>query len=152
VATLTSRVRPPARRAAAGAGAAVHVLVVTWLSSQRQLDLPGDAFDGRDKLIHAAVWCLLGVLLALVAARPSWRGAAVAVGVAVAFGAVDELHQATVPGRDASLLDLVADLVGASIGAVVTTWYSARRWRSSAASDTTDPASPTTSSSPITSP
>lgn len=141
---------PPRRlRLAAAVLAFAHMLLVVYLSSLSQVDMPGD-WSGRDKVIHGGVWCVLGALLALTAARPSRRTAAIAIIAAVVFGASDEVHQSFVPGRDASLLDLLADTVGATVGACVVTWYSARRWAArSSLSAASDPASPTTSSSPI---
>ncbi len=139
------------RRLVAGLAAAALALAVTWMSSRSQLELPDGPWHGRDKLVHGAVWALLAALLTLTARRPSARAAALAIVVAAGFGAIDELHQAFVPGRDASVLDLVADAVGASVGALATAWYSARRWRSSTASAASDPGSPPTSSSPISS-
>lgn len=126
------------------------MLVIVYFSSQSQVDMPG-SWEGRDKLIHASVWCVLGALFALTALRPTTRAAAVAILAAVVFGASDEFHQSFVPGRDASLLDLLADTVGATVGAFAVTWYSARRWPvPSPPSEASDPASPQTSSSPNT--
>jgi VanZ family protein len=102
--------------------------------------------------MHGADWALIGGLLALAAARPSWRSAAVAVAIAAGFGVSDEWHQSYVPGRDASWLDLVADTVGAVAGACAVTWYIARKWRSSTASAASGPPSPTTSSWPTSPP
>jgi VanZ family protein len=123
---------------------------IVYLSSQSKIDLPDGPWEGRDKLIHASVYGVLGVLYALTARRATTRATAVAIAAAVIFGATDELHQSFVPGRDASLLDLVADTVGAAVGALVVAWYSVRRWPApSSPSAARDPASPPTSSSPI---
>jgi VanZ family protein len=130
--------------------AVAQMLAIVVMSSRSQIDLPDGPWEGRDKLIHATVWSVLGALLALAAARPTLRAAALAILAAVLFGASDELHQSFVPGRDASVLDLVADTVGAAVGAFAVTWYSARRWpRPSSPSEASDPRSPRTSSSPI---
>ncbi len=92
---------------------------------------PGPWF-GADKVVHAGAWAVLGACLALATARPRWTFALIAVAIAVGFGIVDEIHQAYVPGRDASGLDVLADLGGACAGAAVATWYGRRRWRSAA--------------------
>lgn len=103
------------------------------------------ASNGRGWLIAAGGWAALifalsaiptegstgGVTLvgsmlhigeyAVLAALLRRGGLALAAGVlaAVLYGATDELHQAFVPGRDAAVLDLVFDLVGALLGALV---------------------------------
>ena len=41
------------------------------------------------------------------------------IAATVLYGVVDELHQATVPGRDASSLDLLADALGAVLGVTI---------------------------------
>jgi hypothetical protein len=99
------------------------------------------------------VWAVIGGWWALAGARPDRRAALVAIALAVAFGAADEWHQSFTPGRDASWLDLLADTVGATAGALAVTWYSRRRCPAppSSVSAGSSPASPPTSSSPITS-
>lgn len=74
--------------------------------------LPAPAFSGADKLVHVAIFALLGWLVA----RASRRGPAAALG-AGAYGALDELHQRFTPGRFMDPWDALADLVGASAGA-----------------------------------
>jgi hypothetical protein len=73
-------------------------------------------------LAHAVLYGLLAlwVVLCLPERRKGhWphsgggRGRFVLLAV-LTVGLVDELHQATVPGRDASVLDLATDLAGAS--------------------------------------
>jgi VanZ family protein len=75
-----------------------------------------------DKAAHLVEFGVLGFLLTWMAGRrTSSTSAAVAAGIAltVIYGATDELHQAFVPGRDPSLDDLLADVVGAVAGAAL---------------------------------
>lgn len=67
---------------------------------------------GSDKVMHAAAYAVLAALLSLATGRPA-LGAAVALG----YGVTDEIHQAFVPGRFPSVGDLLADAVGAALGA-----------------------------------
>lgn len=100
------------------AAAALLAAAIGWQSSIAY-DFPTGAPDHVDKLFHAAAWALLAALIALGARARGWRPRAIlalAIALAIAYGVVDELHQSTVPGRDASLLDLVADAVGAVVG------------------------------------
>ena len=69
---------------------------------------------------------ILAFLIAMGARRHRF-GVVVAIVVAVGYGAVDELHQAQVPGRDSSWGDLAADAVGALLGAALATAYDRRR-------------------------
>lgn len=78
-------------------------------------DAPGPG-AGWDKLAHAAVYCVLG-LLCLRACHgglgPLRTGPTLlALLLALGYGAFDELHQSRVPGRDASIADWVADAAG----------------------------------------
>ena len=47
--------------------------------------------------------------------RPDWRGAVLALITVSFFGATDEWHQSFVPGREADLLDWLADTSGAAL-------------------------------------
>jgi VanZ family protein len=71
------------------------------------------------KLAHAAEYAVLGVLLLRAVGRPS-----AAFGLATLYAATDEIHQAFVPGRQASPLDLAIDAAGAAVGIVL----AMRRW------------------------
>lgn len=69
---------------------------------------------------HAPLFGLLALWVApLLPRRAGWprldapRVALVLAGV-LAYAVVDELHQSTVPGRDATPWDIVTDLVGAA--------------------------------------
>lgn len=89
--------------------------------------LPGNLLD---KLAHLGVYALLGALIVRALGRGrqetlDWRHAAGAVLLSTLYGMSDEWHQGFVPGRTPDALDVVADAVGAGIGAVVV--LSARR-------------------------
>lgn len=110
---------PPARRFATWAAVAGYGAVIFHLSSL-QNPLPELTARASDKLLHAVEYAGLAVLLlwALAASGLRLRSAlAAAVAAASLYAASDELHQAFVPGRDASPLDWAADTVGAALGA-----------------------------------
>jgi len=71
-----------------------------------------------DKLLHAVEYAVLGALLAWPLARVAPRRSfLLAVVLASAYGASDEIHQWFVPGRDADPRDWVADSTGGALGA-----------------------------------
>jgi hypothetical protein len=71
------------------------------------------------KLAHGAEYAVLGVLLLRAIGRPG-----TAFALATLYAATDEIHQAFVPGRQASPLDLAVDAAGAAVGIALAT----RRW------------------------
>jgi hypothetical protein len=95
-----------------------------WLSAP-WLDLPM-----LDKVAHAGLFGVLAALLRYAGLPP--RAAFVA---AVAWGAIDELHQAFVPGRTPELADLAADAVGAVVALAAVRWFASRRERPRYADD-----------------
>ncbi len=66
-----------------------------------------------DKAVHAAFYGVLGLLW--VWGLPLRQRVGAAWLLASAWGALDELHQAYVPGRTADLWDALADAVGAAL-------------------------------------
>lgn len=77
--------------------------------------------DGLDKNMHALLYAGLGALFARARAG-GWRGVTVGIVVqAMAFGAcygvTDEVHQYFNPPRQVEALDVVADTIGAGLGA-----------------------------------
>lgn len=82
-----------------------------------------------DKLAHLAVFSLLagaiGYASGLRGARMWW----LAFAGALAVGAADEWHQLSLPGRGPGWDDLVADALGAALGATALRWRTrVKRW------------------------
>lgn len=93
-------------------------LLVSYLALTPQ---PLDLSSGNDKSNHLLAFFSLTLLLRHGWPRLSpWRSV---LGVMLAYGIAIELLQQLVPGRDSSLLDIVADLTGTllALGA-------SRRW------------------------
>jgi len=113
-----------ARAAGARWGLVLVEMGLLWWTSSQQLDSGGGALL-RSLLHNSAHVVAYGAMgaLALMARRgrrPARAGDAfVAVAIAMAYGAVDELHQRFVPGRSCSLADLGADTFGAALGAAL---------------------------------
>ncbi|MEX2571285.1 MAG: VanZ family protein [Gemmatimonadota bacterium] len=80
--------------------------------------VPLDLSSGLDKVAHFCAYLVLGWLLAHgsahVAATP-----VVAVALGCLYGALDELHQSTVPGRTAEFGDWIADALGTAAGVLL---------------------------------
>ncbi len=125
----------PRRRSAAVAwlpplawGAALLVL-----SAQPAGRFPAAGVPHLDKLVHGALYAVLGALTgrALALRAPAGRIAAAVVAAAavslVGFGALDEWSQGFSPGRTTSLADLAADAIGAWIGLLAASRYHGRR-------------------------
>ena len=101
---------------------------IVWVSASpdaRGVGWMTDLFFQADKVIHAGVFGILAVFVLLATGRP-----ALSVVLVSLFGAADELHQATVPGRDADVFDWVADTMGALIAVALVVYLTRRRSRS----------------------
>ena len=98
----------------------LYVVVIFVLSAQPGLKVPGDFFL-KDKIAHALEYAGLSLIMSW-AVRGSWPMAPASRRVlwtllAIAcLGVADEVFQSTVPGRDSSPFDWMADMVGASLG------------------------------------
>ncbi|MDH3590444.1 MAG: VanZ family protein [Planctomycetota bacterium] len=113
--------RPPVRR---WAPAAVWALFLLFLGTRPPDSLPDVEWwlSRYDKVIHAAMYGIAGVLAAWAARlRPA---AALLLGAlwGAAWGGIDEFLQGRIAGRDADWVDWIADVLGAAAGA----WLCAR--------------------------
>ncbi|MDT8435529.1 MAG: VanZ family protein [Gemmatimonadota bacterium] len=102
--------------------------------------VPGPAVPGLDKIVHGLLYFVLGLLVGRPAAgpRPADRegpGSAappsgwLLVATLAIFAASDELHQRWIPGRDPSLADWAADVIGATAGLLAARVVRGRRER-----------------------
>lgn len=104
----------------------VWAALMLTATSIPNLAMPGPS--GTDKVGHFLMYCMLGFLLQRAAApmRSARVLAIVAVAIA-AFAALDEWHQAFIPGRAADVADFVADVTGAVTGCALAFAASPRR-------------------------
>ncbi|MBP2681514.1 MAG: hypothetical protein H6Q78_1377 [Candidatus Krumholzibacteriota bacterium] len=99
---------------------AFYVLLIFGLSSIPSLRAPTSDLVSTDKIAHFVEYFILGVLLFrgvgwnVTRSRPAVFGFMLAV--AVGIGAMDEIYQSFVPGRDMSIFDWSADALGAAAG------------------------------------
>lgn len=98
------------------------MILIFVMSSLPGPGLPPAGIIGTDKLIHGAVFAVLGALLYRATGLPVW-----AIVLTVVYGCSDELHQALVPGRFPDVFDAMADGVGAVLG-VASTWKLRPDW------------------------
>lgn len=81
-----------------------------------------------DKVAHAVVYAVLGMLIARGWSGTNSRYALLGTIITgTLYGASDELHQFFVPGRFSQITDIVADALGSTLGAWV--WLRALRFR-----------------------
>jgi VanZ family protein len=96
----------------------LYMAVIFGLSSiSRPPAMPG----GSDKVLHALSYSVLGLLFARALTRArdavTLRVALLTVCFGAVYGASDELHQYFNPPRAVEAADLLADTIGAGLGA-----------------------------------
>jgi VanZ family protein len=115
-------------------GPALGYMLVIWAASSIPMQLDFARVPFRDKGVHFLEYGMLGALLAhgLRATLTQARLTTMFVLAALAttfWGAIDEIHQAYVPGRVSDVHDLMADALGAAAGAAVYLFVRQRRER-----------------------
>jgi VanZ family protein len=105
--------------------AVVWALVIFGASSIPGYKLPHVVYKINDKLIHASIFLVFGLLvyraLEIRIRRSSfdWPRALLTVLAVTAYGVLDEFHQSFVPGRTVDILDATADATGGLLAAVI---------------------------------
>lgn len=97
-----------------------YAVLIFYLSGQSQESLPvPQLFPNQDKVMHMTEYAGLG-WLAMKALQPLNRAGFIAcVEFFMLFAALDEVHQSFVPGRDADVMDWLADVVGILISSFI---------------------------------
>ncbi len=93
--------------------------IIFYLSSQSHINLPRMPRN-FDKVIHMVAYIPLAYLFYLSLKRSGATKYVFALALisASVYGMTDELHQFLVPGRDASVGDVIADAIGAFLGSL----------------------------------
>jgi VanZ family protein len=88
-----------------------------WSSSQTPTGTSaGWAWSVAHNGMHVVAYAVLAAAAWFaLAPRARPRGALIVWALTVLYGIVDEVHQSHVPGRDASIADVVSDALGAAI-------------------------------------
>jgi VanZ family protein len=114
--------------------ALLYAAAIFILSSMPTIPLPSQYYElpSPDKLSHTALYFGLTILLCLSlsnAANPiiSERTIILSFTIGTVYGILDEVHQAFVPGRTATLIDIAFDILGTLV-AIAIFWYY-ERWQ-----------------------
>jgi VanZ family protein len=102
------------------------------LSSVPGTDFPNVEFRFADKLVHASIYGILAILIAIPLHRArrvdGWGRLILWVTViGCGYGISDELHQYFTPHRSPDVWDAAADTVGALFGAL--TYVGVMQWK-----------------------
>ena len=113
----------------------LYLGLIFFISSRPNLRPPGVDIFLMDKMIHFMEYFILGVLLfvgigrAIIQSKFGTFVFLFAVGSSV--GALDEMFQSYIPGRNSSIYDFFADTIGVGTGlGIAFLWYTRRRCNS----------------------
>ena len=106
----------------------LYCAFIFWMSSQTSPPGSQIRFPGADKVAHFGVYGILAALISVGLHRSPRPVAPVLrhylpVAFAMLYGLSDEIHQLFTPGRTYSLLDLLADGIGATVAQLLCLGY-----------------------------
>ena len=95
--------------------------VIHNFSATPSKDLPYIGIPHADKIFHAVIYCILGLLLIRACDRSNFNVSLakmvfLAIIITICYGAYDEWFQRSVPGRSCDLMDFLADSAGSMAG------------------------------------
>lgn len=100
------------------APAILWAALLLWLGGRS--DVPAPTTDlPLDKLAHFALYGVLGWLAAVGRERAGGPALWIVSLLAIACGVLDEIHQRTVPGRNAELADAAVDAVAVIVASAI---------------------------------
>ena len=111
---------------------ALYCSFIFWLSSKPSLPAPM-LFPHQDKIYHMGAYFIMAVLAWRFFKDYLTKQNIIIISSLIfcsVYGISDEWHQSFVPGRDASVLDWVADTIGAVIALSFITWFQKRQSQS----------------------
>ncbi len=110
--------------------AGLYAALIVALSSIPGRSFPDVKWLSYDKLIHLGEYAVFSILVYRAVASLNLENRFLlgfAIILAGLFGALDELYQLLISGRDSSFADWTADQVGAVLGALSYMWWNQRR-------------------------
>ncbi len=116
--------------------AILYALLIIGLSSIPGRSFPDVKLLSQDKLIHIGEYLIFGILVSqAIVLRVTAHGRVFLFTLLLAstFGALDEVYQTLIPGRDNSYADWIADLLGVIAGSSLFLLW--RYYRDQAAAD-----------------
>lgn len=110
----------------------VYASLIFVVSSFSKLPTPDLGLTFADKIIHLIEYGLFSLLALRGLLHPPVRlspaiAYSLAIGISVIYAALDEYHQSFVPGRNADVFDVLADIFGAILALLV--YYKVKRRR-----------------------
>ena len=102
--------------------AAAVIVFEVFLLSSRPLPEQVPKIPGMDKIFHFIVYAALSSAIfgSIIKSKNNHNKALfISIFLSALYGLSDEFHQSFVPGRECSLLDLLADFLGAAFGAAI---------------------------------
>ena len=114
----------------------LYVATIFLISTRPNLTSPGPDFEYKDKVAHVAEYFFLGTLLFWGIGWTVSRTSVLLVffflfSVGVSIGAIDEMVQGYIPGRQTDIYDWFADAAGVATGVGLTMAISLYRRQSS---------------------
>ena len=97
----------------------ISAALIFYASSLPGSVFPSSPFYSADKVLHLGAYTMLGYLVARALGYHGHAGRTLVVlacSLCFLYGVSDEVHQAFVPGRNPSFMDLGADVLGSSLG------------------------------------
>ena len=107
----------------------VAMMTMIFMASSLPFKTKMPHIGGGDKLLHGFAYAVLAVLCCRALFTKNLSAYVMLGGfvIAAVYGMTDEFHQAHVPSRSGDVYDVLADMIGASQGAVL--WYAYQYFR-----------------------